>query len=133
VPSLNATAGLRFAYGFNDLIGIRLNTEVGFGESFERGSSNSAFYNLGGLIDLNLARRTRVPLGFALNLNLSTLPDFVHVEDRTALITGLKIGYTGAEHFVIGLETLFMKVPIPNLEQKISSTGVVITTKYYFN
>jgi hypothetical protein len=132
VPSLNATAGLRFAYGFNDLIGVRLNTEVGFGESFERGST-STFYNLGGLVDLNLAGRTNVPLGFAFNLNLSTLPDFVYVDDRTALITGLKIGYTGAEHFVIGVETLFMKVPIPNLKEKISSTGVVITTKYYFN
>jgi hypothetical protein len=132
VPSLNALVGLKFAYGFNDLFGLRLNFDTGFGESFERGST-SLFYNFGGIFDINLANRTKVPLGFGLNLNFSTLPDVVHVDDRTASLGGLKIAFMGAEHYVIGLETLYMKVPIPGVDDKITSTGILLTSKFYFN
>ncbi len=132
VPSLNGTIGLRYAYGFNDMFGIQFDFETGFGESFERGSTTSLL-NIGGMIDMNLASRTEVPLGIVLAYNISSLPDFVHVQNRTATIAGLKIAYVGAPNFNLGLEISSMRVPIRNVSEKVQSTGIVITTKYFFN
>lgn len=132
VPSLNGTIGLRYAYGFNDMFGFQLDFETGFGESFERGSTTS-LTKIGGMVDMNLASRTKVPIGIVLAYNISTLPDFVYVKDRAATIAGLKIAYTGAPNFNLGLEISSMKVPIPNVSEKVRSTGVIITTRYYFN
>lgn len=88
---------------------------------------------IGGMVDMNLASRTKVPIGIVLAYNISTLPDFVHVKDRAATISGLKIAYTGAPNFNLGLEISSKRVPIQNVSEKVQSTGVVITTRYYFN
>ncbi len=88
---------------------------------------------IGGMVDMNLASRTNVPIGIVLAYNISTLPNFVYVQDRTATIAGLKIAYTGAPNFNLGLEISSMNIPIQNVSEKVRSTGVIITTRYYFN
>ena len=49
VPILNGSAGLRFAYGLNEIVGVQAQAEIGYGESFERGASDF-IYQLGGKI-----------------------------------------------------------------------------------
>ena len=132
VPSLNATIGLRYAYGFNDMCGIQFDMETGFGESFERGTT-SFVYNFGGLLDVNLANRTKIPLGIVLSYQISSLPDYVYGEERSASIAGLKIAYTGAPNFNLGLEVTSSNLPVRNVDEKVRSTGILITTKYFFN
>lgn len=132
VPILNGGLGLRFAYGINELFGFQAHASAVYGESFERGVSD-LIYNAGGTFDMNLATKTKVPLGFSVFFIASSLPDIVQVKGKSSTNTGLKISYTGGPHINIGLEISSIKVPIPNVEEKVNSTAVFITSKYYFN
>ena len=132
VPILNGGIGLRYAHGFNEILGFQGFAEVGYGESFIRGESDFV-YHLGGLFDANLATKTKVPLGFGLFYNLSSIPDLVQVKGKSAINAGLKISYTGAPHFNLGFEISRLRAPIPNVEEKVKSTSFFITSRYYFN
>ncbi|MCK4839356.1 MAG: hypothetical protein KAS94_11190, partial [Desulfobulbaceae bacterium] len=72
-------------------------------------------------------------LGFALFYNLNAYRDLVQVNNKFATNGGLKISYSGAPHFNLGLEMSRLGVPLPNVEEKVKSTSILITTKYYFN
>jgi len=132
VPILNGSLGLRYAHAFNEIFGFQGFCDFGYGESFERGKSLFT-YNFGGLFDMNFATKTKTPLGFALFYNLNAYPDVVQVKDKFATNGGLKISYSGAPHFNLGLEMSRLSVPLPNVEEKVKSTSILITTKYYFN
>ena len=132
VPILNGGIGLRYAHGFNELFGFQGFGGIAYGESYERGSSVIT-YALGGLFDLNLATKTKTPMGFALFYNVSAQPDLVQVKNKFATNSGLKISYSGAPHFNLGLEISRVRVPIPNIEEKVNSTSVFISSKYFFN
>jgi len=132
VPILNGSLGLRYAHAFNEVFGFQGFGNIGYGESYERGES-SFVYNIGGLIDMNLATKTKVPLGFGLFYNINAYPELVQVKDKSATNGGLKISYSGAPHFNLGLEVSRLSVPIPNIEEKVKSTSILITSKYYFN
>ena len=132
VPILNGTVGLRYAYSFSPVFGLQAFGDIGYGDTFERGKSSSIF-RVGALIDANLATTTNTPLGFALFYNISSMPDYVQVESKSASNLGLKISYSSAPHFNIGLEVSQIRVPLPNLEEKVNSATFVITSKYYFN
>ncbi|MCG8308582.1 MAG: hypothetical protein MI975_14410 [Cytophagales bacterium] len=132
VPILNGSVGLRYAHGFNELLGIQGFASLGYGESYERGKSDF-IYRLGGLFDINLATKTKVPLGFALFYNLNAVPDIVQVKSKSASLGGFKISYSGAPHFNLGLEISRLLVPIPKVDEKVNSTSVFIASRYYFN
>ncbi len=132
VPILNMNGGLRFAYGINKVFGIQGFADLGYGDSYRRGKSDF-IYRTGGGIDANLASTTKVPLGFSLFFTASALPDYVHVAGKSALGTGLKISYSAAPHFNIGLEITKMRIPVPNIDDKVQSTSLFISSKYYFN
>lgn len=132
VPILNGYIGLRYAHGFNEKFGAVAFGEIGYGESYERGSS-SVTYSMGGLLDMNLATTTKVPLGFALFFNILSRPELVQVEGNFATNGGLKISYSAAPHFNVGTEISRLSVPVPNVEEKVISTAFFINCIYYFN
>jgi len=132
VPILNGGFGLQFAYGINDLIGFQAHASALYGDSFERGATD-IIYHMGGAVDFNLATTTRVPLGFSLGFIASSLPDIVQVKGKSATNFNFKLAFMGSEHYDFGLEVSSINVPLPDVEDKVRSTGVFITSKYYFN
>ena len=132
IPVLNGGIGLQFAYGFNDLFGFQAHLSGLYGDSYERGSTD-LIYHVGGTFDMNLAKRTRVPLGFSLGFTASSLPDIVQVKGKSATNSIFKIAYIGSNHYDLGLEISRIRVPLPDVEEKVKSMGVFITSKYYFN
>lgn len=132
VPILNGGLGLRYAYGINELLGFQVYGEAIYGESFERGVSD-LIYQAGGSFDVNLATKTKVPIGFSTFFVATSLPDVVQVKGKTGTSTGIKLSYSGGQHFNLGLEISRDRVPIPNVDEKIKATAVFITSKYYFN
>jgi hypothetical protein len=88
-----------------------------YGESFERGESD-LIYHAGVAFDMNLANKTKVPMGLSVFFAASSLPDIVQVKGKSSTNTGLKISYTGGPHINIGLEISSIRVPIPNVEEK---------------
>jgi len=132
VPILNMNGGLRFAYAISKTFGLQAYSDFGYGDSYKRGVSDY-IYRIGLAFDANLAFTTKVPLGFAAFFNASAVPENVHVAGKSATSTGLKISYAAGQHFNIGLELSRVKIPIPNVEEKVISTLAFISSKYYFN
>ena len=132
VPILNGSVGLRYAHGFNEILGFQGFADIAYGESFIRGESD-VVYHLGGLFDINLATKTKVPLGFGIFYNVTSIPDIVQVKGKSASNAGLKISYSGAPHFNLGLELARLRVPLPDVDEKVNSMSFFVTTKYYFN
>ncbi len=131
-PVLLGEAGLQFAYGFNEMIGLTLEGRLGIGESFDRKESDLRYALMGGL-DFNFKRKYNVPLGLVLGYNLVSQPQLVYVNKGTAQITSLKIAYTGTRDFLIGIEASMMNIPLENVEQKSRFVVALLSMRYYFN
>ena len=128
--ALTGGGGIKAAYGLSSLFGLTGSMSVNYGESFSRGNSRVLFS--GGLgMDVNLYNKTRVPLGFAFNFFISSLPSFF-VEDEFSTISALKIGYTGSKDFQLGVEAISGRIPLPDVEEKSRLNGISIYTTYYF-
>ena len=132
VPILNGGVGLQFAYSISKLFGFQAHGSVLYGDSFERGSSD-LIYSIGGVVDCNLANSTKIPLGFALGFAASSLPDIVQVKNKSATEFSFKMSYMGSEHYDFGLELSNSSIPLPDVQDKVRSTGFFVTSKYYFN
>jgi hypothetical protein len=131
VPILLGDFGLQFAYAFNQLIGMNLDGNLSFGESFDRGDADLR-YALKGAFDFNFIKY-KVPLGLVLSGSLVTQPELVYTEKGTASIFGVKLAYTGTKDFLLGLEANRMSIPLEDLDEKSNFKVGTISIRYYFN
>jgi len=130
INALTGGGGIKAAYGLSSLFGLTGSMSLNYGESFSRGNSRLLFS--GGLgMDVNLYNKTKVPLGFAYNFFVSSLPSFF-VEDEFSTISAFKIGYTGSKDFQFGIEVISGRIPLPDVEEKSRLNGASIYTTYYF-
>ncbi len=131
IPILSGATGYRFAYGISDLVGLKFSGDFVYGESFERGV-NRFSYNLGGGIDFDFNPRYSIPLGLILNYSISTIPSLVVDTDVYAQIYQLKIAYTRASDFSLGLEYFYQKIPLPNIEEPSTVNSIGLAARFYF-
>ncbi|MBS0000255.1 MAG: hypothetical protein KFF73_14840 [Cyclobacteriaceae bacterium] len=124
--------GLQFAFGFNQLIGLSLEGNLSFGESFDREDSDLRYALKGGL-DFNFKRRYNVPLGLIVGYSMISQPELVYTDEGTALITSFKLTYTGTSDFLIGLESGLMSIPLVEVDQKSNFLATMFSVRYYFN
>ena len=130
-PILLGDFGLQFAYAFNQVIGLNLDGDLSFGESFDRKDADLRFA-LKSALDFNFIKY-RVPLGFVLNYSMVSQPDLVYTDKGTAQIIGVKLTYTGTNDFLIGLEASKMNIPLEDVAQKSSFKVGMLSIRYYFN
>jgi len=131
-PSVRGGGGLRYAYGLSDLAGLKLYFESGYGESILRRAESQWFCEFGGALSLNIKNRTNVPLGFLLGYQQNSFPllgDGVSDDIRNIV---LRVSYTGARDFSIGLEGFYQITKPEGFEESIKSTGTLISMRYYF-
>lgn len=131
VPLLVFATGLRFAYGFNETIGFKANTVLAYGETYTRGKYGSSFDGGAGL-DLDLYPRFSVPVGLVFNYEITSMPDFVFVEGDKAQLIQIKIAYTKATDFSLGIELAYMKYPFNNQPKPVSVIYASLAARYYF-
>lgn len=132
VPALTAGGGLHFAWGINDIFGIRVESTYAYGETFTRGQSGGLYAIKGG-VDIDFNNRFSVPIGLAFNLAVTTEPEIVYVDNRTGKMFFWKIAYTGRKDFDIGIETGLMELPFEGLDEKPRIEMVSLTMSYFFN
>ncbi len=132
IPALTAGGGLHFAWGINDLFGVRAEATYAYGETFTRGRSSGLFSITGG-VDVDFNDRFQVPLGMALTYSVTTEPEIVYVDNRSGRMFFAKLAYTGRKDFDLGLESGIMILPLENLEQKPKINMASITMSYFFN
>ncbi len=132
IPVVNSGLGLRYAYGINDLFGFHLTGDVSYGEGFSR-SDPGFSYKIGGSFEMNIAERSKAPLGFVLWFLRSTHPENVYVENKATQLIGAKISYMGTSDFSLGLELTHVGLPVEAIDKRVGLFGVLLTTRYYFN
>ena len=64
VPTLTGTFALHWAYAISTVVGLVVDTGIGYGETLVRGESGALFH-LGGGLNFNLYRRYGIPIGTA--------------------------------------------------------------------
>ena len=132
IPVVNSGIGLRYAYGINDLFGFHLSGDISYGEGFSR-SDPGFSYKVGGSFEMNIAERSKAPLGFAVWYLISTHPENVYIEKRATQLFGTKVAYMGTSDFVLGIEFTYVNLPVSAIEKRIGLFGALLTTRYYFN
>ena len=131
IPVLAFGTGFRFAYGLSDLIGFKASTDLVYGETYNRGENGFAF-SAGGGIDLDFYPRYSLPLGVVLHYTISSMPDFVYIEDKHAHMFKVKIAYTRSTEFSLGLEYSYMKVPLLSQQKNTSVQSIALSIRFYF-
>lgn len=131
IPVLVFGTGVRFAYGLSDLIGFKASTDLAYGESYTRGE-NSFTFSAGGGIDLDFYPRYSLPLGIMMHYSISSMPDFVYIEDEHAHMIRAKIAYTRSSEYSLGVEYSYMKVPLLTQQKYTSVQSIALTIRFYF-
>lgn len=129
VKSWTSLLTLDYAYAFSPTWALRANGQVGLYEvPFTRGVSKPT-HRIGLLVEMDLKPKLKIPLGLTLG-RTQGLPS----DDPNTGVSGTLFGvwYTGRDHFVVGVETGYMKLPVFESEEKIDGRFGVFLVRYYF-
>jgi len=131
VPVLAFSTGLRFAWGFSDLVGVKASTIIAYGETYNRGENGFAL-SAGAGVDFDFYPRYSLPVGLVLHYNISSMPDIVYFNNEYAHVLQAKIAYSKASDFSLGIELSYMKVPLINQEKHPGVYSIALAARYYF-
>jgi len=131
IPVLAFATGICYAYGLNDLVGLKASLDLAYGETYTRGLNGFSF-EAGTGIDFDFYPRYKVPVGLVLQYAITSMPEFVYVEGEHAQVFRSKIAYTKADDFSLGIEYSYMKVPLINQEKPPSVMTFALVARYYF-
>ncbi|MEN8192428.1 MAG: hypothetical protein ABFS12_06395 [Bacteroidota bacterium] len=125
--------GLRFAWAASDLIGVNLLTEFAYGEVIDRREKNELFYNLAGSIDIDLNSLVQVPIGFSIGLQMNSFiaGSDTSVKNKIGFIF-FKTAYTAENDFLIGVDLIWRRIPMNQLDQTLYGGSAVLNVDYYF-
>ncbi len=74
-PTLGTVGDLRYIYAANDFTALQFLGQLAYSEAVERYAGNEFYYGLGGLVSLDLNKRTGHPVGLALGYKYTTIPE----------------------------------------------------------
>lgn len=131
-PSLRAMTGLRYARGFNDLIGLTAMANLGYGESVERDQGDEWFVDTGFSLGFDLGTRTAAPIYLALGYVFDSFPESFGREDRGTHASLFQIAYSGRPDFSIGLEARGNSFPVSWKNSNLETLTTMVVMQYYF-
>lgn len=130
--NLQVTTGLRAAWGRSTTTGYLLYGDVGFQEPYEDDQDTEAFWNVGGLVSLDMRERWEPDIGFAFGANYRS--DSARNEDLSSggWDTRLGVFYTGRADFTIGLQTIYTRLEQSTADGDFNAIGLNIVLRYDF-
>lgn len=131
-PITAAGFGGKYAYGINDLFGVNASFDVLFGESVERQGTDEWYYQLGAVVDMNLVRRTNVPIGLALGYKLSTIPGPNPNAAGNTHSFLFRLAHTRSEDFSVGVDIIYSSTPVSDLIDRLDFTSASLSLGIYF-
>lgn len=131
VPSTNSGIGLRYAYGLSAMFGLTLSGDIRYGEALIRGNAGFT-HRLGMVVDMDLYPKTKIPIGMALSVLNTSIPENVFNETKSSNSGSLKIAFTGSPDFSLGVNINYQVFPVSYTEDKLNVIGAIINTRYYF-
>ena len=127
----NGGLGYRVAWTMSKLIGLSSTGSLYYGETFEGGE---LYYltRITATLDANLQSAYDIPVGLAYGIDINSLPEFVYVNGRNAILQNFRIAYMGSEDFSLGLESTFGLLPVAGFDERVKATTFAITSQYFF-
>jgi hypothetical protein len=122
----------RYAYGFNDLIGVSAFGGGGLGENPKKDYESTGFWRLGAVASINLNQRHDIPLGFALGARTSSYPLTFENADGNVWAGLLSVAYTGRPDFSIIIDTVYERVPLKFEDVDVGKLGFTLGLTYCF-
>jgi hypothetical protein len=130
IPVLGVSVDARYAWAFNDVLGISANVEALMADKIAD-ESNMWRYRGGLTVDADF-EPMGVPLGVMVGAGGSSIPvTGVEVEEPSYQIAGA-LYYTGMQDFTIGLNASYESVPPAERTKAISVLNASINMKYFF-
>ncbi len=131
IPAMALDVGLNGAYTFNPTWGIQFFGDIAYGESFERGRSQT-YYNAGieGEVDFN--PNYKVPIGLALGFVATNNPESVSDNSGFSNIFMGKIGYSGSKEFELGLQFSYFDVNLRSVDNQVYVFKTMLMLKFFF-
>lgn len=130
-PTMNIGLGIQGAYAFSPTFGLQFQTDMAYGESFER-TKSKAYFSGGFIGDVDFLPKHKVPVNLALGYRLTTTPAIVMSEGGATSIFSGKIGYSGSDEFELGVQFTYYNVNLDTVEEKPTITTIMLMLKFYF-
>jgi len=131
---LDGGAGIRYAYAFNNMIGIQAFINASYGESILKDDANVWKFDTGIMGSFNFIKSHNIPLGLNLGYTIQKFALFENQNEDNTHTFIFKLAYTGREEYNIGLEFTHVNTATPLLigtnNQKYLTTTFVMV--YYF-
>ncbi len=127
VPVSMLGARMNYAYALNKTWGAQFDGALGYGEELHS-NKKSAMLDIGLFVEANLYPDKKIPLGFGIGYNLSSMPETALEEKRLADVFYLNASYTKASDFEISLEIQYFTVPLSNYATtpRVFSPGLIM-------
>ena len=131
---LDGGVGIRYAYAFNESIGIQGYINASNGESLVTDNRNVWRFDTGILGSLNLRRRYDIPIGFNLGYTVNKYTVFEDQDGERVKSFIFKVAYTGREEYNLGLEFTHINTVAPLIkgENKLEYISTIFTMVYFF-
>ncbi len=129
---LLGTANGRYAYGFNDMVGLSTFVGVGVGENPRKNYEDSWFWKAGAVVSINLHPTYDLPLGFAAGVQTSSYPLTFENADGNSWSGLVSVAYMGRQDFALTLDTVYERIPIDYQDVTVGYIGVTFGLTYCF-
>lgn len=132
VPTIRTSGGLRFGWAVSPPFGVTLLAEGSYGESPQRGETESWEYVLGASADYDCRPKLKVPIGIAIAYRQTSQPLVVTEEAGDVYESVLRIAYNERPDFLIALDlTGVMNREVRDADP-VKAGGAQVSLRYYF-
>jgi hypothetical protein len=131
IPSVHVVGGVRYAYAFSSLLGIKLFGTILYGDKTQnRDSGDELNFEFGGALSIDPRQRFGIPVGALLGYSRRTLSLGLDDNSSDSHEVEVKIEYTKPDDFSFGPSVSWAS--LPGLYSRVSFVNVAFSSRYYF-
>lgn len=132
IPSVQAIAGVRYAYGISSLVGVKFSGTVLYGDKVnQRDVGDEVNFEAGLGVSLDPRKKFGIPVGVLVSYSFRTLRISRSDKASDTQRIELKIDYTKPNDFSFGPSLSFARIP-GTFGGTVSFVSVTLTSRYYF-
>lgn len=130
-PVLRGTTSLEGAYALSEAVGLIVSGDLSYGQSANKQRPDQWYYRIGAAVDVDLAKLTETPIGFAAGLHTGSM-NTLDLVSRAAYEFSGYMGYTGSSDFALGLNFRYYHVPVQNLDSNQAFVALTVDIRLFF-
>jgi hypothetical protein len=127
-----ANTGLSYAWAINRTIGLTAMGTTGYGESPDPVEGSKWYFDVGAAVDFDLRREIPAPLGAAVGIRSSSVPESDLSLGSGATTANVRVDYIGRPDLNIGLEIASQWQDFRDSDRTLRYTMAALDFRYYF-